>query len=88
MWPHRVALHVAACWLDPTLEAFSFIKNIPDRTALLKQAQDIVRSNCIAVANELHCQGNADVKRLLLNLIMKLMMMMMMMDISIQTVKV
>ena len=68
MWPDMVALHVAPCWLDPTLKPFSFIKNIPDRTALLKQAQHIVRSNCTAVANELNCEENADVEEIAVEL--------------------
>ena len=55
MWPDIVALHVAACWLDPTLKAFSFIT---DWTALLKQAQDVVREVIVLlllIANELNC---------------------------------
>ena len=49
-------------------EAIFIHQNIPDRTALLKQAQHIVRSNCTAVANELNCEENADVEEIAIEL--------------------
>ena len=62
MWPDIITLRVVACWLDPTLKTFSFIENIPDHTALLKQAEDVVTSHCIATVSELYSQESVDVE--------------------------